>query len=125
MGFGFDPLRVVPVEPIFEWSAFYLDVLGTKQSIKRKPRKCWSLHIDGSVQDCSNSIASALELLQSCTNPSIYSNVPMIVAVDFLTVPIVHIGWGNDRHMSGAKPFTEPLLTYCQLDCAEQILLKF
>ena len=49
----------------------------------------------------------------------------MIVAVDFLTVHIVPIGWGNDRHVLGAKPFTEPLLTYCQLDCAEQILLKF
>ena len=31
-------------------------------------------HIDGLlvVQDCSNSIANALELLQSCTTPSIY-----------------------------------------------------
>ena len=28
-------------------------------------------NIDGSVQDCSNSIANALELLQSCTKPSI------------------------------------------------------
>ena len=27
--------------------------------------------IDGLVQDCSNSIANAMELLQSCTNPSI------------------------------------------------------
>ena len=27
--------------------------------------------IDGLVQDCSNSIANALELLQSCTKPSI------------------------------------------------------
>ena len=27
-------------------------------------------YIDGSVQDCSNSIANALELLQSCTKPS-------------------------------------------------------
>ena len=27
--------------------------------------------IDGSTQDCSNSIANALELLQSCTGPSI------------------------------------------------------
>ena len=26
-----------------------------------------ALHIDGLVQDCSNSIANALELLQSCT----------------------------------------------------------
>ena len=34
--------------------------------------KC-RLHIDGLVQDCSNSSALALELLQSCTKPSIYS----------------------------------------------------
>ena len=27
-------------------------------------------YIDGLVQDCSNSIANALELLQSCTKPS-------------------------------------------------------
>ena len=27
--------------------------------------------IDGLVQDCSNSIANALELLQSCSKPSI------------------------------------------------------
>ena len=30
-------------------------------------------HIDGLVQDCSNSIANALELLQSCTKPSIWT----------------------------------------------------
>ena len=30
------------------------------------------LHIDGLVQDCSNSIASALEILQSYIKPSIY-----------------------------------------------------
>ena len=30
-------------------------------------------HIDGSVQDCSNSSALAMELLQSCTKPSIFS----------------------------------------------------
>ena len=30
-------------------------------------------HIDGSVQDCSNSIANALKLQQSCTKPSIFS----------------------------------------------------
>ena len=32
-------------------------------------------HIDGLVQDCSNSIANALELLQSCTKPSIYASL--------------------------------------------------
>ena len=30
-------------------------------------------YFDGLVQDCSNSIANALELLQSCTKPSISS----------------------------------------------------
>ena len=30
------------------------------------------LNIGGLVQDCSNSIANALELLQSCTKPPIY-----------------------------------------------------
>ena len=29
-------------------------------------------HIDGSVQDCSNSSALAMELLQSCTEPSVW-----------------------------------------------------
>ena len=31
-------------------------------------------HIDGLVQDCSNSSALAMELLQSCTKPSIYTS---------------------------------------------------
>ena len=31
------------------------------------------LYIDGLVQDCSNSIANALELLQSCTKLSIFN----------------------------------------------------
>ena len=39
----------------------------------------WYMHtsiyayIDGLVQDCSNSSALAMELLQSCTKPSIYA----------------------------------------------------
>ena len=32
------------------------------------------LSIDGSVQDCTNSIAKALELLQSCTKPLQFPN---------------------------------------------------
>ena len=31
-------------------------------------------YIKGLVQDCSNSIANTLELLQSCTEPLIYSS---------------------------------------------------
>ena len=30
-------------------------------------------YVDGLVQDCSNSIANALELLQSCAKPSMLS----------------------------------------------------
>ena len=33
---------------------------------------CTYMHIDGSIQDCSISIANALEILQSCSKPSIY-----------------------------------------------------
>ena len=31
-------------------------------------------HIDGSMQDCSNSSALEMELLQSCTEPSTYTS---------------------------------------------------
>ena len=34
-----------------------------------------SLHIDGLVQEKSNAIANALELLLSCTNPPVWGNV--------------------------------------------------
>ena len=33
------------------------------------------LYVDGLVQDCSNSSALAMELLQSCTKSSIYSYI--------------------------------------------------
>ena len=36
---------------------------------------CNYLYINGLVQDCSNSIANALELLQSCSKPSIYQSL--------------------------------------------------
>ena len=34
--------------------------------------KCVRYNIDGSAQDCSNSSALAMELLQSCAKPSIW-----------------------------------------------------
>ena len=46
-------LRVYPIE--YEYGFFYAVF-------------CYG-YIDGLVQDCSNSIANALELLQSCTKP--------------------------------------------------------
>ena len=40
-----------------------------------------SLYIDGLVQDYSISIANALEILQSCTKPSIYYKYIVVNAV--------------------------------------------
>ena len=50
-------------------------------------------NIDGSVQDCSNSTANALELLQSCTKPSIYdlwdtNHSPVVMVVADVLAPI-------------------------------------
>ena len=33
-----------------------------------------NIYVDGLAQDCSNSIANALKLLQSCTKPSVHSS---------------------------------------------------
>ena len=41
----------------------------------RKNNGSTIVYIDDLVQDCSNSIANALELLQSCTKPSICDQV--------------------------------------------------
>ena len=41
----------------------------------------WWCHMDGLVQDCSNSIANALELLQSCTKPSMWCPSPWSAVV--------------------------------------------
>ena len=43
-------------------------------------------NIDGSVQECSNSIANALELLQSCIKPS---NCSVIYSVVVLQVVVI------------------------------------
>ena len=49
------------------------DVLWhSSRAMSKVPLWVWNLQIDGLVQDCSNSIANALELLQSCTKPSIF-----------------------------------------------------
>ena len=42
-------------------------------------------YVDGLVQDCSNSITNALELLQSCTKPS------MLCVHRYILSKIVHI----------------------------------
>ena len=49
-----------------------------KQLLFQVEHSIWDtveVYINGLVQDCSNSIANALELLQSCTKPSMSSLV--------------------------------------------------
>ena len=48
-----------------ELSQLFMSVLIQQM---QKIKKLWNgkLHINGLVQDCSNSIANAMELLQSC-----------------------------------------------------------
>ena len=53
-------------------------VIADKQIEQFPSHLLKSLHlihyIDGLAQNCSNSIANALELLQSCAKPSIWNN---------------------------------------------------
>ena len=55
-----------------------MDVYATW--IKKNDHKICRAYIDGLVQDCSNSIAYALELLQFCTKPSIYSTCMYVLS---------------------------------------------
>ena len=51
-------------------------------------------HIDGLVQDCSNSTASVLELLQSCRKPSLYDISAFITVTEIHhKTNVVVIGW--------------------------------
>ena len=50
-------------------------------SIKVKSRSQFHNHVDGLVQDCSNSSALAMELLQSCTKPLMYSSCSVIAVI--------------------------------------------
>ena len=49
------------------------------------------VYIDGLVQDCSNSSALAMELLQSCTNPLIYASPGLndLTHYDLVTLYVV------------------------------------
>ena len=58
----------------------------------------WKLHIDGLVQDCSNSIANALELLQSYTKPSIYEKVlPIVTNLIWQDQIYITLTWAADQ----------------------------
>ena len=54
---------------------------------------CPTNYIDGLVQDWCNSIATAQELLQACTKPSIYWFVSMGNTVFITTILIFIIMW--------------------------------
>ena len=51
-----------------------MDVIGKEDFAKFQFQMAFQgiVHIDGLTQDCSNSIALAMELLQYCGKPSIY-----------------------------------------------------
>ena len=55
------------------WTAAQIACIHTQQSRGLRPLHGQEHEIDGSVQDCSNSSALALELLQSCIKPSKWS----------------------------------------------------
>ena len=72
---------------------------------------CISCHYDGLVQDCSNSIASSLELLQSSTKPSITSVLVLClsgvcVTCHYICVCVEHVSnvitFVQDLFKSGA-----------------------
>ena len=47
-------------------------------------------YIDGLVQDCSNSSALAMELLQSCTKPSIYAFMIQMFCFYFIMFVVIY-----------------------------------
>ena len=83
-------------------------------------------HIDGLVQDCSNSSALAMELLQSCTKPSIYSIVYRKIfhysnqAVPLPLCIVNEAGW-NYMEFPGADSF----MHYCLIPAIVLLLFFF
>ena len=57
-------------------------------------------HIDGLVQDCSNYSASAMELLQSCTEPSIYTYF-MCILIQIQQNSLLGVQLMKRQHWSG------------------------
>ena len=56
-----------------EWTGPKIYFFETNFGLQRVDNRSVNHHIDGLVQDCSYSIANALELLQSCSKPLISS----------------------------------------------------
>ena len=70
-------------------------------------------YVDGLVQDCSNSSADALELLQSFSKPSVVNLQYSLWPSDTIWPQIwVNIGSGNGSVPDDTKPLAEPVLTY-------------
>ena len=81
-----------------------LHSLGQTMQLQRENWPRWYIHIDGLAQDCSNSSALAMELLQSCAKPSICQRAGLL------------IGSGNGLLLFIAKPLPKTMTTNCQLD---------
>ena len=64
-GPGHDLLNQVRLSEVQSPYTLYIQLIFSQNSLE-------TLHIDSLVQECSISIATALEILQSCTKPSIY-----------------------------------------------------
>ena len=86
---------------IIDYSMLYIVVQITYSCPAFLPWLLTAFNIDGLVQDCSISSASAMEILQSCTKPSIYNtskyNLTLIPHY-FLTSPLSN---ENTNHPTG------------------------
>ena len=71
----------------------YITAMRCLWSTSREICTWFMFDIDGLAQDCSNSSALAMELLQSCTKPSIWSDVVLYLSI-LLTFLQDHVtGW--------------------------------
>ena len=61
------------------------------------------------MQDCSNSIDNALELLQSCTKPSIYKYSTLLVCRVIIDNLQRDAGWNSNQHHCLGGDNTIPL----------------
>ena len=77
------------MESVAQHLAFMSILLATGREIGAETYELDN--VDGLVQDCSNSIANALELLQSCTKPSVCFYLMISVLVQILNTNCVGI----------------------------------
>ena len=118
-----------------DWSKFYFSIFYIYVGTQVMHRcvtwsiKLWQLHvwvyIDGLVQDCSNSIADALELLQSCTKPSIW-----YIEHDSIkpTNPMITVSFHHNIHsklyITTTKGSYEGLLWILRSDLCSEVTLQ-